>query len=63
MLDVFARVVYGLIIFSKVPVHVEVAVIDVIDQIEGQANLMMAIVVETLHSLNYCRRKGKGHLT
>ena len=40
MVDVFALAIYGLIIFPKVPGHVEVAVIDVIEQIENQANLV-----------------------
>ena len=37
VLDVFALAIYGLVIFPKVPGHVEVAVIDVIEQIESQA--------------------------
>ena len=56
MLDVFALTVYGLVIFPKVPGHVEVAVIDVIEQIEGQANPVPAIVAETFRTLNFCRR-------
>ena len=56
MVDVFALAIYGLIIFSKVPEHVEVAVIDVIEQIKSQANPMSTIVVETLRTLNFCRR-------
>ena len=35
VVDVFALAIYGLVIFSKVPGHVEVAVIDVIEQIES----------------------------
>ena len=31
VLDVFALAIYGLIIFPKVPGHVEIAVIDVIE--------------------------------
>ena len=52
MVDVFALAIYGLVIFPKVPGHVEVAVIDVIEQIENQANLVPAIVAETLRILN-----------
>ena len=44
--NVFALAIYGLVIFPKVLGHVEVAVIDVIEQIESQANLVPAIVTE-----------------
>ena len=57
------RDTYGLVIFSKVSGHVEVAVIDVIEQIENQANPMPAIVAETLRTLNFCIRNGNGDLT
>ena len=60
VLDIFALAIYGLVIFPKVPGHVEVAVIDVIEQIESQANPVLAIVAETLRTLNFCRRSGKG---
>ena len=63
VVDVFALVIYGLIIFLKVPRHVEVVVIDVIEQIESQANPMPTIVVETLRTLNYYRRNGNEDLT
>ena len=63
MLDVFALAIYGLVIFPKVPGHVEVAVIDVIEQIASQANPVPAIVAETLRTLNFCRRNGNGDLT
>ena len=62
VLDVFALAVYGIVIFSKVPGHVKVAVIDVIEQIESQANPVPAIVAETLRTLNFCRRGGNGNL-
>ena len=62
MLDVFALAIYGLVIFSKVPGHVEVVVIDVIEQIESQANPVPAIIVETFRTLNFCKRSGSGDL-
>ena len=62
VVDVFALAIYGLVIFSKVPRHVEVAVIDVIEQIESQANSVPAIVVETLRTLNFYKRNGNGDL-
>ena len=42
-MDVFALAIYGLIIFPKVPGHVEVAVIDIIEQIESHANPVPAL--------------------
>ena len=57
--NVFAMAVYGIVIFSKVPDHIETAMVDLIDQINGQANPISAIVAETIRSLSYCRRKGK----
>ena len=62
VVDVFTLVIYGLIIFSKVRRHVKVAMIDVIEQIESQANPVPAIVAETLHILNFCRRSKNGDL-
>ena len=62
VLDVFALAIYGLVIFPKVPGYVEVAVIDVIEQIASQANPVPTIVAETLRTLNFCRRRGKRDL-
>ena len=62
VLDVFALAIYGLVIFPKVPGHVKVAVIDVIEQIKSQANPVPAIVAETLRTLNFYRRSGNGDL-
>ena len=61
-MDVFALAIYGLVIFPKVSGHVEIAVIDVIEQIESQANSVPAIVVETFRTLNFCRRSGSEDL-
>ena len=63
VLDVFALAIYGLVIFPKVPGHVEVAVIDVIEQIASQANPVPAIVAETLRTLNFCKKNENGNLT
>ena len=62
MVDVFALAIYGLVIFPKVSGHVEVAMIDVIEQIKSQANLVPAIIAKTLRTLNFCRRNGNGDL-
>ena len=59
-IDIFALVVYGTLIFSLSPEYIDATVIDLIEQIDNQINLALAIVVETIRSLNYCRKKGKG---
>ena len=59
-MDIFALVVYGTLIFSQSPGYVDAAVVDLIEQIDNQANLVPAIVAETIRSLNFCRRKGEG---
>ena len=58
--DVFALVVYGTLIFPQSPGYIDAAVVDLIEQIDNQANPVPAILVETIRSLNYCRRKGEG---
>ena len=60
VVDVFALAIYGLVILPEVPRHVEVAMINVIEQIESQANPVSAIIVETLRTLNFCRRGRMG---
>ena len=57
---VFAIVVYRMVIFPKVPNHIETAVVDLVEQVEHKANPISAIVVETICSLNFCRRKVEG---
>ena len=57
--NVFAMVVYGMVIFPKVPDHDETAVGNLIEQLNGQANPVMAIIAETICSLSYCHRTSK----
>ena len=59
VLDIFALMVYGTLIFPQSPGYVDATVVDLIEQIDNQVNLVPAIVTETIRSLNYCRRKGK----
>ena len=56
-----ALTIYGLIIFSRVIGHVEVAVIDFFEQVQNHTNPSPAIVVETIRSLNVYRRKSGEH--
>ena len=49
--------IYGLIILPRVINHVEVIVIDFFEQVQNHANPSLAIMAETIRSLNICRRK------
>ena len=59
--DIFALVVYGTLIFPQSPGYIDATVVDLIEQIDNQVNLVPAIMVETIRSLNYYRRKGEGN--
>ena len=59
VIDIFALVVYDTLIFSQSPRYVDVAVVDLIKQIDNQANHVPTIIAETIRSLNFCKRKGK----
>ena len=54
---IFALVVYGTLIFPQSLGYIDIAVVDLIEQIDNQVNPVPAIVAETIRSLNYCRRK------
>ena len=56
VMDIFALVVYGTLIFPQSPGYVDAAVVDLIEQVDNQANPVPAIIAETIRSLNYCRR-------
>lgn len=60
VIDIFALAIYGLVIFPKVLNHVEINVIDLFQRFDKNINPVPAILAETIRSLNYCRRKGKG---
>ena len=59
VIDIFGLVVYGILIFPQSPRYVDVAVVDLIEQINNQANPIPAIFAKTIRSLNFCRRKGE----
>ncbi|MFQ6657717.1 hypothetical protein Gotur_027276 [Gossypium turneri] len=58
--DLFALAVYGLVVFSKVLGHIEVAVVDFFEKLRQIINPVPTILAETFRSLNACRRKGEG---
>ena len=58
VIDIFGLVVYGILIFPQSPRDVDAAVVDLIEQINNQANLVPAIVTETIRSSNFYRWKG-----
>ena len=60
VIDIFALVVYGTLIFPQSPGYIDAAIVDLIEQIDNQVNTVPAIITETIRFLNYCRRKGKG---
>ena len=59
VIDIFALVVYGTLIFLQSPKYIDAAVVDLIEQIDN--NPVPTIVVKTIRSLSYCRRKGEGN--
>ena len=60
IINIFALAMYGTLIFPQSLGYINAAVVDLIEKIDNQVNHVPAIVVETIRSLNYCRRKGKG---
>ena len=52
--------VYSILIFPQSSGYVDAAIVDLIEQIDNQVNPVLAIIAETIRSLNYCKRKGKG---
>ena len=34
--------------------------VDLVEQVNNQANLVLAIIAKTICSLNFCRKKGEG---
>ncbi|KAK5802319.1 hypothetical protein PVK06_029907 [Gossypium arboreum] len=58
--NLFALAIYGLVIFSKVLGHLEVAVVDFFEKLKQGINPVPTILAETFRSLNSCRKIGKG---
>ena len=50
VIDIFGLVVYKILIFPQLPGYVDAVVVDLIEQINNQANPVPA----------FCRRKGEG---
>ena len=50
---------YGMVIFSKVPNHIKAVVVDFVELVNKQANPIPIIIVETIRSLNFYRKKGE----
>ena len=61
--NVFTMTVYRMVIYPKVLNHIDVAVIDLVEQVNNQANPVPAIITKTIRSLNFCRKKGEGQLS
>ena len=52
VIDIFALVVYGTLIFLQSPGYIDAVVVDLIEQIDNQVNPVLAIIAETIWSLN-----------
>ncbi|MBA0731474.1 hypothetical protein Golax_025659 [Gossypium laxum] len=50
--DVFALIVYGLVVFPKPWGHVEEAVTDIFDRLDERVTPVLEILVQTFRSLN-----------
>ena len=61
IINIFALVVYGTLIFPQSPGYVDAVVVDLIEQIDNQVNPVPAIIAETFRSLNYYRRNREGN--
>ncbi|KAG8480466.1 hypothetical protein CXB51_024654 [Gossypium anomalum] len=57
--NLFTLAIYGLVIFSKVRGHLEVAIVDFFERLKQGINPVPTILTETFRSLSSCRRKGK----
>ena len=55
VIDIFGLMVYGILIFSQSLGYVDAVVVDLIEQINNQANLVPAIIAKTIRSLNFYR--------
>ena len=59
VIDIFGLVVYKILILPQSSGYVDAIVVDLIEQINNQANPVPAIVAETIRSLNFYKRKGE----
>ena len=48
VIDIFAPVVYGIMIFPQLPRYIDAVVVDLIEQIANQVNLIPAIITKTI---------------
>ena len=58
--NVFAMAVYEMVIFLKVPNHIKAAVVNLVKQVNNQADHVPTIIAETIRSLNFYHKKGEG---
>ena len=53
----FTIMVYEMVIFPKFSNHIEVTIMDFVEQVEHQVNHVSIIVAETISSLIFCWKK------
>ncbi|XVF04343.1 hypothetical protein REPUB_Repub05bG0074300 [Reevesia pubescens] len=62
-MELFALAIYGLVVFPKVLGYIEISMINFFGQVSGKKiDPAPSIVAETIRTLNFCKRKGKGRL-
>ena len=62
VINIFTLVVYSTLVFPQSPGYVNATVVNLIEQIDNQANPIPAIVAETIRSLNFCKKKRQRRL-
>ncbi|XVE98949.1 hypothetical protein REPUB_Repub03eG0153200 [Reevesia pubescens] len=58
--ELLSLAIYGLAIFPKILGHIEESVLDFCGQVNRNINPAPSILAETIQTLNFCRREGKG---
>ncbi|MFQ6646205.1 hypothetical protein Gotur_019745 [Gossypium turneri] len=54
--DIFALIIYGMVMFPKALGHVDEVVTDLFDRLDKRVTLVSVILAKTFRSLNACRR-------
>ncbi|MBA0818250.1 hypothetical protein Gohar_021341, partial [Gossypium harknessii] len=58
--DIFALIIYGMVMFPKALGHVDEVVTDLFDRLDKRVTLVSVILAKTFRSLNACRRAREG---
>ncbi|XVE96151.1 hypothetical protein REPUB_Repub02eG0196800 [Reevesia pubescens] len=58
--ELFALMIYGLMVFPEILGHVEGSVVDFCGQVNKGINPASSILAETIRTLNFCQEKERG---